>query len=63
MAFALVVVGTMGLIAAFTVLMTQRVGSRIYPNVYINSYNVGNLTKEEAKNYFHALILDTLAPL
>ncbi len=49
MAFALVVVGTMGLIAAFTVLMTQRVGSRIYPNVYINSYNVGNLTKEEAK--------------
>lgn len=49
-AFALVIIGTIALIAIFTTIMAQQLGPRIYPNVYINSRNVGNLTKEEAKS-------------
>jgi len=45
---AFVFIGTVALIALFTTIMTQRLGSQIFPNVYINSHNVGNLTKDQA---------------
>lgn len=48
LAFVIVLLGTVGLIVAFMIIMTQRLSSHIYPNVYINSVHVGNLTKEEA---------------
>ncbi len=44
----LVFIGTLALVAFLTSVMTNRLGSRIFPNVYINSYNVGNLTKDQA---------------
>lgn len=48
LAFVVVLLGTVGLIATFLIIMTQRLDSRIYPNVTINSVPVGNLSKEEA---------------
>lgn len=46
----LVIIGTVALVALLTTIMSQRLGSHIYPNVYINSQNVGNLTKLQAAN-------------
>lgn len=45
---ALVFIGTIALVALLTTIMSRRIGSHIFPNVYINSYNVGNLSKEQA---------------
>ena len=44
----LVFIGTLAILALLTTVMTNRLGSHIFPNVYINSYNVGNLTKDQA---------------
>jgi len=44
----LVFVGTIILVAVLTSVMSRRLDSRIYPNTYIDSLSVGNLTKEQA---------------
>ncbi len=44
----LVFIGTVALAAILTTILSQRLDSRIFPNVYINSHNVGNMTKEQA---------------